>query len=280
LITDRATGWLIELFEYVVEAMSPDFQRVELVIAESFEQASIKMQEREKVPIKEAGITAIIRDFYKEKPESEYPQWKAGVDLAHDFFYIIMKPHRIRDQGSTYEDVTEGMAHEISEAIVIKDKQDQWTDFSQDQIDVLGSYEDKPLPVLQALQVFARERLADKLSAEHGFGREMFCSLDERRITTYISVLDARGLGSASEDLPGLTMETLGWDKSISLHAAGQSHLADSYLELWCARVRNRGEIYGRFMDHYREVRQRFLSMPFTANSFLIIRNSEFIESM
>lgn len=93
-----------------------------------------KMEDREKVQTREAGITAVIRDFYKEEPKYEYPQWKSGANLERDFFYLIEKPQRIREQGSTYEDVTEGMAHEIAEAIIIKHKEDEWTAFSPDQI--------------------------------------------------------------------------------------------------------------------------------------------------
>lgn len=279
MIKDSATEWLTELFEYVVEVLSPDYEQVILVVAASFGQAMREIQNRENVESRETGITAIVRDVYREEPKYEYPSWKSGAIMSRDFFFLIEKPQRIREQGSTYEDVTEGMAHEISEAIVAKHKQYEWTNFSQDQIALLSSYHRAPLSVLEMLEVFARERLADKLSAQHGFGREMFCSLDERTIATYVSFLNAGRLGSGTEDLPDLAMEALAWDKSVSLHAAGQSELADSYLEVWSTRVGKYGEIYRKFMDHYKEVRQRFLSMPLTANSLLVIRNSEFIES-
>ena len=93
LVTDRATGWLRELFEYVVEVISPDIERVELIIAESFREAMSEIESREKLQSEDDLLDSfllrcrlIVPSKYSEEnniQDSHQELWQSLVQSGH-----------------------------------------------------------------------------------------------------------------------------------------------------------------------------------------------------
>ncbi len=275
LVEDPATPWLREICEYVTEALSPRFERLQLVISESFRQAFRDM------PVHEIGVTGLMKSHGPPLAENEYehPPWKGGFDPKGNQFRVIMKPKRIRDLNDTYESVTEGMAHEISEGIVYRDKEGEWGTFQRDQINVLQTCYHDPDHMLLGLTACIRDKLADKYAAEHGFGREMFCLISLWCLAKYAEGLQVEGITKPSH-YPLVALRALALDKSVSLHGAGLVDLANAWIGIWQDYERRGSKFHRRFFTYYRSLRREFLSMPMTTTCLLDLVNSRLIESI
>ena len=267
LIEDDSSGWLKELFDYVVSAIAPDFKRLELVITENFTQAKTAIMERKKTP---PWLDIGIGAFENERVESR--PWRSSVRLPDDF-WLVEKPRQIRELGLIYEGVMEGMAHELAEALVIKHEQNKWLQFDSSQVAILKSFSGNPSSALNILSMYSRDRLADKLAAERGFARNQFWVLNQRRLGKFLANLEAVGVGLGKPVSVGTYMFSLGWDKSVSLQAAGEHELAGSWLQVWSDYITSKGDNYAKFMARFRQVRQELLQMSLTSNSFLTLFN-------
>lgn len=94
MIPDEASTWLSELFEFVVGELSADFEKIELMIVESFQQAKTRMQEQGR-PSTEIGLTGIMRGA---DGVQEYSPWKSAVNLISNGFTLesLLRTHHIR----------------------------------------------------------------------------------------------------------------------------------------------------------------------------------------
>jgi hypothetical protein len=272
LIEDDSSGWLKELFEYVASMIAPDFKTLELVIAENLAQAKTAIEEQGESPSYNIGVGG-FREGLKEPP------WRSSVKLP-DTFYMVEKPRQIRELGLIYEGIMEGMAHELAEAMVMKHESDKWYPFSPSQVAILSSFNKYPSTALNILRMISRERLTDKLAVEHGFAREQFCALNQTFLGYFSAYLERVGVGVGKPGSAGTYMTALAWDKSISLHAAGERELADSWLQVWSAYVSSKGDNYARFMNRFKQIRQELLRMPLSSDSFLELFNSLSIQTI
>jgi len=281
LIRDNANGWLKELFENVVATLSPDLERITLIVAESFRQAKTNLGSAGERAGSEAGITRVLEETHsKPGDETLLKPWKGAVDFSSNSVYVIVKPTRIRELHCIYEMVTWGMAHEISEGVVSIHNQPDWDWLGQREQVVLHSYHPNPDRVLYAVKMIVREILANNYAAEHGFQREMLCTTSVENARYFASGISPEDISPESGySRVHAYMTLLSQDRSVSLEAAGHKELADICLKIWDAGISALGETYESLLGGYKGFRSKCLASPLTAESLLTLFNTTCITS-
>jgi len=256
--------WIREIFEIVINCIKPEFDEGCLVITDNIAEYIKKIQTPKKIEI---GITGLLKKTFGI--EFEAPWWKGG--MTENILYIFVNPFKIISDQLMFEQVTAGFAHEISEMVVIKSYPTLWSNFFPEQINLLELHPEINLEkTLEHIIITIRDRLADKLSAEKGFAREILAYLTDN----FLKGID-KGISSRIKikmPFPVISLIFVSLDKSLSLEDAGFSDLAKACLNRWEEKLSD-GNM--DFFNYYKDFRKKLLSLGLTSNSLLSLLNME-----
>lgn len=263
-------GWLKEIFETVIQEIRPDMgDKACLVITNSFAEAEKLLAfPGERLYL---GVTGV----YKEVgTEIETPYWRGGI--ISGIPHVFVKPLNIIKNQLTYEEVTAGFAHEISEMVAIKSHANLWSEFSPKQVELLEEWhpEIKSEWLLRIISLNIRDRLADKYSAEKGFDKEILSTF-----TTSFVVGFNKLVHPVIDRLPQpvTALLTIGFDRTLSLESAGFTDLATVGLNWWEKNWRMLPQFPATFFNYYQNFRKKLLSLGLTSNFLLWTFNMELL---
>lgn len=259
--------WFEELFKETIGVLEPKFNNAHLILTKNF----VKSQTSLGMKGLELGITSLTP---KGSKAYESTLWKGVIRPSTNNFSLFVKPYPILSEDLSYEEVTAGFAHEISEAIVIRSQLASATSlpdiFESSDLQIFRNFgfpnEEKKLRVIW---MCARERLADKYSAEKGFGREILSTV-VRHLPSASFVSD---YAHSKYSYPMGNVLMAGCDKSISLEIAGLDELARVWSNRWDEVRKDFPESCSSFLDYYKKFRKELLARKLTHNSLLSLFN-------
>jgi hypothetical protein len=266
------SGWLEEIFETVIHCIKPEFKGTRLVIVKNITEYLKKLPEFSTPKMADAGFSGLYKKTLGK--DIEPPYWKGAIinNIAH----IFVKPSKIISDQLTYEEVTAGFAHEISEAVIFRPLVNLWGRFSLEQISLLKAWhpEINTDGTLSLIAMNVRDRLADKYAAEKGFAREILSTITVNDVTYMNRVLHPI---ISKWPYPGVATFAVGLDKGLSLEGAGFSDISAAYLNAWEKGWRGLPQFSEAFFDYYKKFRRELLSLGLTSNSLLALFNLELL---
>jgi hypothetical protein len=230
----------LEIMQSVTDELKPQCEEVRLILVDKYKTTRdvvVKNSLNNILGIYDMGLSA----------DPENAPWRSlatGKEIS-----IFIKPKNLIDNDYTVERITEGFAHEISEYRVMKEScfYPLWIIQTCENIRWMRLY-----------QFCAREKIADKFSAEHGFQHEIMTTASEKDIKRKVEL--SRPPKDNYQYFPSAVYWLLVFDKGFSLEMAGHTSLADTYLDYIIEGLKNTGSDVCRLLgNEYAEFRKRLV---------------------